>query len=316
MFTPSSLLAPLFRVTPRDLPPPTSDDGLPQERLQQVVYLVTHTCQRTLVTARLDRLQRHLDSYDEEVLGFAYEGAGVGLAAKDIAFGFGSRTREFVNGPAAPYKYAVYLGAGMGLARLHAPTTRFLRRLADPFHQWVVWDGYGFHEGLFAHTRHMQEQHIPVQVSGFARAAFDHGMGRALWFATGADVSRIAATIAAFDAPRRGDLWAGIGLACSYTGGVGLSQIQRLVHLSGQHQPRLAEGAAVAAKNRADVGNTSTASDATIELICGRPRVEVCSHADDALTDLDLTGPVPAYFVWRDRLASQWSRDLDLRRTA
>lgn len=304
MFTLSSLLAPLFRVRPRDLPPPTSDDGLPQERLQQVVYLVTSTCQRALVTPDLERLRCHLDTYDEEVLGFAYEGAGVALAAKDVAFGFGTRTKAFVNGPAAPYKYAIYLGAGMGLARLHAPTRRFLRRLEDPFYQWVVWDGYGFHEGLFAYRRHVREQRLPSHVTGFARAAFDHGMGRALWFATGADVARIRQIIDAFELERRGDQWAGVGLASSYTGGVDLPQIRALTHLAGEHLPRLAEGAAVAAKNRADVGNSSNASDATIQLICGRPRPQVVDYAQDALEGLSRTGPVPAYFAWRARLAA------------
>ena len=304
MFTLSSLLAPLFRVTPNDLPPATSDRGLPQNRLQQVVYLVTNACQRTLVTPRLDQLQGHLDTYDAEVRGFAYEGAGVGLAAKDVVFGFRARTNAFVNGPAAPYKYAIYLGAGMGLARLHASTRRFLRRLDDPFYEWVVWDGYGFHESLFRYTRHVQEQRLPTGVAGFSRAAFDHGLGRALWFTTGADVARVKQTIDSFAAERRGDLWAGIGLASSYTGGVDLSQIQALTNLAGDHLPRLAEGAVVAAKNRADVGNHSNASDATVDLICGRPRTEVAKYAWDALDGVDPAGPVPAYFAWRARLAA------------
>lgn len=304
MLTPSLLLAPLFRVTPSDLPSSTNGTGLAQTRLRQVVYLVTSTCRRTLLTPNLDRLQRHLDTYDKEILGFAYEGAGVALAAKDVVFGFGARTRAFVNGPAAPYKYAIYLGAGMGLARLHAPTRRFLRRLDDPLYQWVVWDGYGFHESLFAYTRHVQEQRLPSGVTGFTRSAFDHGLGRALWFATGADVTRIKQTIDSFAPERRGDQWAGIGLAASYTGGVDLSEIRALTHLAGDHLPRLVEGAAVAAKNRSDVGNTSVASDATIELICGLPRTKVTDYTQDALDDLALAGPVPAYFAWRARLAA------------
>ena len=81
-------------------------------------------------------------------------------------------------------------------------------------------DGYGFYEGFFSWRRTVEEKVIPSRLAGYARRAFDHGLGRSLWFSTGANVDRIVVTIGAFPESRQGDLWAGIGLACAYAAGV------------------------------------------------------------------------------------------------
>lgn len=302
-----AVLRPLFDVTPSDLPPAAVDAGATAERLSRVVFTVTECCQTTLLNRREATLLRKLDAYPEELRGFAYEGAGVGLAALDHLLPWKQRTRGFVDGAASPYVFAVYLGAGMGLARLHRNPEPFRQRLRDDVFNWAVLDGYGFHEGFFAHRRHVQERATPKHLSGYGLSAFDHGLGRSIWFATGADVKRVAATIEAFPAPRHGDLWAGVGLACGYTGGVDEPTIEALRERADTWRSRLAEGVIVAARARHQVGNAAERNEIASRVICGIDSREAADIAATALVDLPTDEVEPAYEIWRQRIRRQFT---------
>lgn len=302
-----TVMRPMFAVSPADVPVLTTDAGPTAERLSRVVFVVTACCELTLTTRREASLTAKLDAYPEELRGFAYEGAGVGLAALDHLLPWKRRTRLFVDGPASDYIFAVYLGAGMGLARLRRNPEPFRRRLDDPVMSWVVLDGYGFHEGFFAHRRHVQERATPVWLSGYGLRAFDHGLGRSIWFATGADVKRVQATVDGFPADRRGDLWAGVGLACGYTGGVGESAVQSVRSLAGAHLPRLAEGVVLAARARHQVGNPADEVEMACRVICGMTSHEAAEIAASALTDLPTDDIEPAYEIWRQRIRTQFT---------
>lgn len=302
-----TLLRPIFDVEPTDVPALTGDAGPTAERLSQVVFTVTECCELTLLTRRESALVAKLDAYPEELLGFAYEGAGVGLAALDYLLPYKRRTRGFVDGAASDYLFAVYLGAGMGLARLRRNPEPFRRRLDDDVMSWVVLDGYGFHEGLFAHRRHVQERATPRFLSGYGLRAFDHGLGRSIWFATGADVKRVGATLDGFPADRQGDLWSGIGLACAYTGGVSHQELASVLELSGIHGPRLAEGVVMAARARHQVGNPGERVESASRVICELSSAECAEIAATALTDLPTDDIEPAYEIWRQRIRSQFT---------
>ena len=63
--------------------PPQVDDDASSARLKQVVFTVTECSRITLLDPRFNSIVPKLDAYDDELQGFAYEGAGVGLAALD-----------------------------------------------------------------------------------------------------------------------------------------------------------------------------------------------------------------------------------------
>ncbi|MFF4214145.1 DUF1702 family protein [Streptomyces sp. NPDC001796] len=302
-----AVMRPLFEVAPSDLPAVAMGADASAERLSRVVFTVTECCQMTLLNRREATLVRKLDAYPEELRGFAYEGAGVGLAALDHLLPWKQRTRRFVDGAASAYVFAVYLGAGMGLARLRRNPEPFRRRLRDDVFNWVVLDGYGFHEGFFAHRRHVQERATPRYLSGYGLSAFDHGLGRSIWFATGADVKRVMATIEAFPESRRGDLWAGVGLACGYTGGVDEPTVEALRARADAYRGRLAEGVIVAAKARHQVGNPAEHNEIACRVICGVDSREAADVATTALVDLPTDEVEPAYEIWRRRIRMQFA---------
>lgn len=170
------------------------------------------------------QLGERLDQgFSAEVVGFAYEGAGMCLALLDRLTPWRTdRLHRFVAGPAQRHEFITLIGIGFVLARLPwlrlAPAAA-LRRL-DPGTAWFAFDGYGFHEGFFHHQRAVEQRRLPLGIHGYAARCFDNGLGRGIWFVKGADPDRIAAAIAAFPEARQPDLWAGIGLACAFAGGV------------------------------------------------------------------------------------------------
>jgi hypothetical protein len=301
------LMKPMFEVRTSKLPPLAQVDDPSTARLKQVVFTVTECCHATLVDSRFHALVPRLDAYDEELRGFAYEGAGVGLAALDSWLPWKRRTKAFVAGPGAPYLIAIYLGAGMGLARMRRKPEPFRVGLGDPVLSWIVLDGYGFHEGFFRYRRYVLERRTSPRLEGYAHRAFDHGLGRSIWFSSGANVDAVAATIGGFPESRQADLWSGVGLACGYTGGVDRPTVEKLAGVAGEHRPQLAVGAAVAAKARQQVGNPAAHNEFACEVLCGATSVETAALAEAALQDLPPDNGTPAYETWRQRIRRRYA---------
>jgi enediyne biosynthesis protein E3 len=169
-------------------------------------------------------------------------------------------------------------------------------------------DGYGFYEGFFSWRRSIAKQVVPARIVGYSRRAFDQGLGRSLWFSTGANVKRIVEAIEAFPETRRADLWGGIGLACAYAAGVlDREAITILQTAAGPYSPQMAAGAAVAATFRLQTGGSATHTDLACEVLCGLSSELVAHIADLARKDLPPDGAEPAYEVWRHRLAAQFA---------
>jgi enediyne biosynthesis protein E3 len=299
------LLKPIFGVS-EESTSFSEDDRQAAQRLKTVVQAVTKGCQITLQNSKFEALVSRLNAFDDELRGYAYEGAGIGLAALDCILPWKNRVRGFLDGPGSEYIYAVPLGAGMGLARLRRKPERFLARL-DPVLGWLILDGYGFHEGFFSTLRYVKKQEVPAHLSPYARRVFDHGLGRSIWFTSSTNVERVAATIATFPEARHADLWSGIGLACGYTGGADRAAIEALQKAAGLYRPQLAMGAAIAANARHTVGNPSRYVELASEVLCSVSSGTASHMVDVARENLPGDGVEPAYEVWRQRLVAQFA---------
>lgn len=267
------------------------------QRFEPVATSLVEGYHATLDDPRLEVLSARLDAVAPGLRGFAYEGAGMGIAALDAVAPWKNRLRQFVDGPGAAHIYPVYVGVGLALARLRRNPEAYLPRL-DPLLGWVIVDGYGFHEGFFSTRRHLGEHAVPLRLTPYARRVFDQGLGRALWFSSGAVVDRVDAAVSAFQAGRHGDLWSGIGLASAYGGGADRQSLQRLRALAGPHAPQLARGAATAAWGRRLAGNMAPHTDLACEVFCGLASGQAAARLDDARSCLPV---VPAYELWRQR---------------
>ena len=278
-----------------------------RERLESIGEVFVGGYHAALLDNDPGSLAASLDSVASELRGFAFEGAAMGLALSDMLAPWrSSRWAAFAAGPARIHAYMVHVGAGWMLARLRRRPETALARM-DPLLRWLAMDGYGFHEGYFHARECIDRKRVPRRLAGYARRAFDHGLGRSLWFVKGADAERIAHVIAGFSANRQADLWSGIGLACAYAGGVDRAALGCLRASAVERLPQLAQGAAFAAKARERAGNPAAHTELACEVLCGMPAREAAAITDAALQDLPPDGADPAYETWRRRIQDRFA---------
>jgi enediyne biosynthesis protein E3 len=283
------------------------------QRFQPVAHGLVEGYHATLEDSRFEVLVPRLEAVEAELRGFAYEGAGMGLAALDIMAPWKNRLLAFIEGPASGHMYTLYVGMGLALARLRRRPERFFARL-DPIQRWVVVDGYGFHEGFFSWKRTVQEKKVPSRLSPYARRLFDQGLGRSIWFASGALVDRVAAIVGAFPLERQADLWSGVGMACSYAGGASRSEIEILLESAAPYRSQLARGAAVAAKGRQDGGNPAPHTELACQMFCGLSSEKAAHILDVTSENLPTNGVEPVYEVWRQRTQAQFALEIERKR--
>ena len=288
-------------------------DARARVRLEAVGGTCLHGYHAALEAGESELLGARLNEVDRELRGFAFEGAAMGLALLDHLTPWKrNRLHAFLGGVGEAHAYMVHVGVGWAIARLPWLRRNVQGPMAqlDPLLRWLVLDGFGFHEGYFHWPRTVKCQAVPAGLSGYALRAFDQGVGRSLWFVEGADVARIAESIAAFDPGRRADLWSGVGLACAYAGGTEPEAMEALVALAGRYRPQLAQGAAFAAQARRRAGNSTPHTELACEVLCGVSAHMAAQVTDDALEHLPPDGAEPAYEVWRRHIQVHFAKEL------
>lgn len=277
-----------------------------QQHLEHIGTAFLHGYHAALRDTQADSLARCLNTLEPERRGFAFEGAAMGLQLLDSLWPWGRRRLPpFLAGPGAEHTYIVHVGIGWALALLHRRLTRCLTQW-DPLLGWLVVDGYGFYHGYFHWPRAITAQQQPRHLTGYACRVFDQGLGRSLWFVHGADVGRIAQSIAAFAEERQADLWSGVGLACAYAGGVEPHTLIALRDAAGPYRPHLAQGVVFAAKTRHQAGNLVEHTELACAIVCSMSATTAAQVAATTRTDLPADALVPAYDIWRQRIRAHF----------
>ena len=244
--------------------------------------------------------------------GFAYEGAAMGLAMLDtITPGRRDRCAKYLHGCGDDHIYMVYIGFGWAMARM--PRLPRPRVALDPVLQWLVLDGYGFHQAYF-HTRdYVNRAFLPASLpwsprsaSGYAFRVLDQGVGRALWFVGGTDPRVVLDLIEGFPLRRRADLFSGVGLAATYAGGAGESELRQIWAGAGEFRQQVAQGSAFAAEARRRAGLQVPESDVATAVFCDLSADEAAEIAVKTRPSQELAGDVPAYELWRRRVADEF----------
>lgn len=235
--------------------------------------------------------------------GFAYEGAAMGFAIRDaLPVGGGRFVKRFLRGRADAHIYMAYVGIGWAMARL--PRFRWSKLYApDPLLRWLMFDGYGFHQAYFKTRKYVHEQDVEAGFHGYPSKVIDQGIGRAMWFVGGADARVVTAMLAKFPKRRLPDLYAGAGLAATYAGGAQEDELRYFRDHAGEYRPQLAQGSAFAAGARVRAGLVVPHNEIATQVFCGMSPEQAKKVTDEALVGLPDDGRVPAFEVWRERIA-------------
>ena len=270
-----------------------------------------HAAEAGTVEEAADRI----DTLPVRFRGFAYEGAGMGFAMRDgLPLGPTDLNEKFLAGPGDPHIYMVYVGIGWAMARLPRFRWPDPNRL-DPLLRWLLLDGYGFHQAYF-HTRKYVHEHYADHrfpwpsraASGYANRVIDQGIGRALWFVCGTDPELTASTVAGFAAHRQPDLYAGVGLAATYAGGVEEAELRTLWRLASACRPQLAQGASFACEARARAGLLVPHNEIAARVLCGTDaRTAAQVSLDRRPASVEPDGAGPAYELWRRGIAAAFA---------
>lgn len=254
-----------------------------------------------------------LEGVPSEFRGFAYEGAGMAFGVRDgLPFG-GHWVADFIAGPGARHIYMIYVGVGWALARL--PRFRWASitaALTDPVLRWLALDGYGFHQAYFHTERYVRGQYQepdfpwpPEGPSSYASRAIDQGIGRATWFVCGADPGRVADQLDAFPESRRADLYSGAGLAATYLGGLSVAELWTFRDRGSAYVSQIAQGSAFAATARVRAALETPHTFLAAHVLCGATPLEAARICDETLPSPSGRGDVPAFELWRQRIASR-----------
>lgn len=275
--------------------------------LEKIGRIFTQGYHTALLVNDPDEAVRILeDGVDSADIGFAYEGAAMGFALLDMLIPwYGNRVSRFIVAADDAHTYMIHVGVGWAMARIPRRVDTVLKRL-DPMLKWLAIEGYGFHETYFNAAEIVGKQIRPKRLKGYAKSAFDQGIGRALWFTHGSQPERIAAAIATFAPTRRASLWSGVGLAAAYAGGVPSTTLCSLRRAADIYRPALAQGVIFATRTRVRADNLVEHTEKACHVICGisvDEAVRLCD-AVEPLADADTTKP--AYEVWRREIQNQF----------
>lgn len=289
------------------------------EQLDRVPQAVVAGFETALDSPTMNDLVQRLSLYQEDLTGFAYEGAAMAYTITDAITGK-KRLPELLTGPAAPHLFLSYIGVGFALARLpHRLWSRASLDIeAPPYHptlSWLVVDGYGFDLAYFNADRYVRRQEQPKQHtwlgdSTYFPHAVDQGIGRAIWFIDGADVQRVVETVGTFPKNRRPDLWSGVGLASTFAGPLTQSAASTLrsAAINDGCSSDLATGSVLAAKARHHSGCVPANTKQACSVLTGVDSATAADLADATADERFMPGPTP-YDNWRRAIAAELCAD-------
>jgi hypothetical protein len=278
------------------------------KRLRFIQEVFSNSCQEALQDQDLAALAGKLNATSPEFIAVAFEAASMGLALLDQTTPWKkSRWQTLLDEFGQAHIYSMHVGLGMALAKLNIPIGHDTLNSFNAFFRYLIVDGYGFYLGYFNAEEYIDSQKVPDHIDGYMKRAFDQGLGRSLWFVKKADVRAIKETISKFSADRHADLWSGVGLACTYTGGIKQASISRLKKASGQYKGHLALGAAYAAKARTLSGQIPAHTELACQSLWGKEAGKIAAIVDEVRTSITHDDAKPAYEAWRQQVLLQFT---------
>lgn len=224
--------------------------------------------------------------------GVGYEGAAAGKAVLDLSRSLGSECSisrgledeskvessevfepklsesGYLLKDASQYSFLLFLGIGEAMAQLKLPPV-LCNDVSRELWSGQIIEGYGFFEGYFNWYEALVLQKYPVGLAPELRAAYDQGLGRAIYFVSNCSAEKIREQINTFPIERRAELWAGVGIPSAYVGGLTERELTRLIDFAGNYRAELMQGVLLGSDARAKQLLIPDHTDMACNIICG-----------------------------------------------
>lgn len=201
------------------------------------------------------------------------------------------------------------LGVGHALASLNI-TADISQAVSEHYLGWMAMDSYGMNQGYFHWYDSVQNMQVPKNLPPLAMAAFEQGLGRAIWFISNGDPKVIQPLLERFPVTRQPNLWRGVGLMTSFWGAEDEQGMKKLLKLSKQFRPFFQQGAAQGVSFRVDLDDVNDYTEAASRLICSASIDEIGELCE--LLMVQNTGDTfdsRAYHSWQNALVDFFSED-------
>jgi hypothetical protein len=263
-----------------------------------------------LLARAVDDIMEHIATVPQAMRGLFAEGAAMGVAIADGLSMRKAQLAAYLDATERDFTYLAHVGAGWALARMPWRRRAILKPL-DTLHGWLAYDGLGFHDAYFHPIRVAGGWRRETQ--GYAARVYDQGIGRALWFVSGGDVTMAARRVAALDSSRHLDLWSGLGLAMAYAGPAGESEFAAALDMAEGSNATFAQGIAFACEARMRARHVPPGTDHAARAVWSRTAEDVAElvrRSRARLPDADgqESPNAPRYELWRDDIAREWRR--------
>ena len=241
-------------------------------------------------------------------LSVGYEAVAMALALKDLEVGDELKSwAYFMEFYGSNHSVQVHIGLGWALAQKRKSPAKYLDNL-KPMLRWRVVDGCGYYDGFFRKRKTLNGDFVS-KLSGRELEAYTLGLGRSLWYTSKGDVDSLVKMISKLHKEIHPALWMGIGIASTYTGGLGVKHYQLLKTTAGKFILQLTVGAGLCIWSRVKAKTINTSVLASFNL--NQTNFEVyqlleskVSSSQDTLDD--------AFFIWLETVENAFKRFIEI----
>lgn len=283
-----------------------------EERLESIGKAFLRGYNLTLSIRSFAEFEQAMAQETPLLRGFFVEGGAMGSALVDsIPFRrpMLGKFRERFEG-----RYPLLVHAGTGLAMSKLPwREKAIVGALDPFYRWLAYDGMGYHNVYFQQEKTLDSPKRALE--GYASRAYDQGVGRGIWFVSGADIDKAAALVDSMTADRQADIWSGIGLASCYAGPADEKVLLDGYRLAEPNGGWFAQGTAFACNARARDESMPETISAAIKILWDMEPAALAALVEELrLRAADETSPDrPRYEIWRQSVADAFVQSVSER---
>ena len=190
----------------------------PQYRMARIASVIGLVNNTALLEPPLV-VEMVMANLDPDIRPFAAEAIGMGLYSRLIATGRAENLlTPYLAGAGKRFGGLPFTGVGMSARKLGIPASAALADV-DGFFRWHVLDGYAFWTGRWEWEKFGASHAGCDGIEAALLPGYDRGLGRSAWFHFSANPADTADWAEGFAPERAHFIWAGLGVAATFTGG-------------------------------------------------------------------------------------------------